>query len=98
MDRELGISRCKLLHLEWRSNDVLLYNTGNYIQSQYFPSWSILLKKNVYVCVYIHRERQRLCGRNWHSIVKKLYFNLYGKKIHETQNSISRYPPKSHLT
>ena len=33
MDRELGISRCKLLHLEWISNEILLYSTKNYIQS-----------------------------------------------------------------
>ena len=31
---ELGVwvGRCKLPHLEWISNEVLLYNTGNYIQ------------------------------------------------------------------
>ena len=33
MDWEFGVGRCKLLHLEWISNEVLLYNTGNYIQS-----------------------------------------------------------------
>ena len=33
MDRDLGVSRCKLFHLEWISNEVLLYSTGNYIQS-----------------------------------------------------------------
>ena len=33
MNREFGFSRCKLLHLEWISNEVLLYSTGNYIQS-----------------------------------------------------------------
>ena len=32
-DREFGVSRCKLLHLEWVSNEVLLYSTGKYIQS-----------------------------------------------------------------
>ena len=32
IDWEFGLSRCKLLHLEWISNEVL-YNTGNYIQS-----------------------------------------------------------------
>ena len=32
-DREFGVSRCKLLHLEWISSKVLLYSTGNYIQS-----------------------------------------------------------------
>ena len=33
MDWEFGVSRCQLLHLEWISNEVLLYSTGNYVQS-----------------------------------------------------------------
>ena len=33
MDRECGVRRCKLLHLEWVSNEILLYSTGDYIQS-----------------------------------------------------------------
>ena len=33
MDWEFGVSRCKLLYLEWISNEVLLYSTGNYSQS-----------------------------------------------------------------
>ena len=28
MDWEFGVSRCKLLHLEWVSNGILLYSTG----------------------------------------------------------------------
>ena len=52
MDWEFGISRHKLLYLEWISNEVLLNSTGNYIQSlgtdhderQYE-------KKNVHVCM-----------------------------------------------
>ena len=31
MDREFGVGRCKLFHLEWISNEVLLNSTGNYI-------------------------------------------------------------------
>ena len=31
MNWEFGVKRCKLLHLEWKSNEVLLYSTGNYI-------------------------------------------------------------------
>ena len=31
MDLESGVNRCKLLHLEWLSNKILLYSTGNYI-------------------------------------------------------------------
>ena len=33
MDGELAFSRCKPLHFEWRSNEVLLYSTGNSVQS-----------------------------------------------------------------
>ena len=52
MDWEFGVGRCKLLHLEWVNNKVLLYSTGNYIQSlginhngkEYF-------KKRMYICV-----------------------------------------------
>ena len=33
MDWEFGISRGKVLHLEWRSNEVMLYGTGNSIKS-----------------------------------------------------------------
>jgi len=33
MDGEFGVSKCKVLHLEWISNDVLLYITGYSTQS-----------------------------------------------------------------
>jgi len=33
MDWQSEVSRCKLLHLEWMSNGVLLYSTGNCVQS-----------------------------------------------------------------
>ena len=33
MDGEFGASRCKLLHLGWVSNEVLLYSTGDCVQS-----------------------------------------------------------------
>ena len=33
MGWESEVNRCKLLHLEWISNEVLLFGTGNYIQS-----------------------------------------------------------------
>ena len=32
IDWEFGISRCKLLHIEWINSKILLYSTGNYIQ------------------------------------------------------------------
>ena len=35
IDWEFGLSRCKLLHLEWMGNNVLLYSTGNYIHREY---------------------------------------------------------------
>ena len=33
MDWEFGVSRCKLLHLEWISTEILLNTAGDYIQS-----------------------------------------------------------------
>ena len=33
MEWEFGTNRCKLLHLEWVRNEVLLYSTENYIES-----------------------------------------------------------------
>ena len=33
MDWEFGVSRCKLLHLEWISSEILPYSTGSHIQS-----------------------------------------------------------------
>ena len=32
MDWEFGVSRCKLLYLQWINNKVLPHSTGNYIQ------------------------------------------------------------------
>ena len=31
--KEFRVNTCKLLHLEWKDNEVLLYSTGNYVQS-----------------------------------------------------------------
>ena len=32
MDREFGVSRCKLLCIKWINSKVLLLSTGNYLQ------------------------------------------------------------------
>ena len=32
-DWKFGVRRCQLLHLDWISNEVLLYSTGNSLQS-----------------------------------------------------------------
>ena len=52
MGWEFGVSRCKLLHLEWINNGVLSCITRNYIQlfvmehdRKYYE------KKNAYICV-----------------------------------------------
>ena len=31
MDWEFGVTRCKLVHWEWISNEILLHSTGNFI-------------------------------------------------------------------
>ena len=51
-DWEFGISRCKLLHVEWINNKVLLYSTGDYIQYPVINrNGKECLKKNVYIRV-----------------------------------------------
>ena len=51
MDWELGVNRCRLLPLEWISNEILLCSTGNYV-------WSLMIeydnvrKKNVYMYTF----------------------------------------------
>ena len=50
MGGEFGVGRCKLLHSEWKSNEVLLYNTGNYL-----ISWNMMnmmkdsMRKSIYM-------------------------------------------------
>ena len=46
-DWEFGISRCKLLYIEWINNKILLYNTENYIQNSV-----INLNGKEYIYVY----------------------------------------------
>ena len=33
IDWEFGVGRCKLLHLEWICNEIMMCSTGNCIQS-----------------------------------------------------------------
>ena len=64
MDGEFGVSRCKLLHLKWLSNEVLLYSIGALyrIGSLYPVSWdnirryymmedNIGKEMHVYICM-----------------------------------------------
>ena len=53
MDWESGVNRCKLLHLEWISNNTLLFSTGNYIQSLVMERMEDNMRKK-YICIYIH--------------------------------------------
>ena len=54
MDGEFGVSRCKLLYIEWINEKILLYSTGNYIQD---PGISNIEKEYKKACVYkyIHK-------------------------------------------
>ena len=48
----LGVGRCKLLYLEWINIKVLLWRTGNYVQSlRVNYNGKECLKNNVYTCV-----------------------------------------------
>ena len=51
MDWEFGVSRYRLLHIEWIDNKVLLYSTGNYIQYPVTNHNGKNIKKNVYMYI-----------------------------------------------
>jgi hypothetical protein len=48
-DWEFGISRCKILYVEWINKKVMLYSTGNYIQ---YPMINCNGKKYKIICIY----------------------------------------------
>ena len=59
MDWEFGVSRCKLLHIEWINDKVLLYNTGNYTQYSVINHNEkdyiyIYIYIYIYVCMYVY--------------------------------------------
>ena len=94
IDRDLGVSRCKLLHLEWISNEVLLYSTGNCVQTLGGRTWQMIVWEKLCVCmyacvciyiytyiyiyIYIYIWITMLCSGNWHTL-NQLYSN--SKKI-----------------
>ena len=52
MDWEFGVVRGKRLHLEWMGNEVLLYSTGNCVQSFGIEhDGGRYEKKNVCICI-----------------------------------------------
>ena len=64
-----GMNRCGLLHLEWRSNEVLLCSTENCIQSpRTAHDGKYRFKKHVYayVCVCVCMT-ESICCANWHN-------------------------------
>ena len=79
MHWEFAVSRCKLLHLEWVSNEVLLYSTRNHIQSPAIDLMGDNMRKRIHIythiCIYVHDSVTLLYSRNWHNIVNQLHFN-----------------------
>ena len=45
---ELGVGRCKLLHLEWINSKILMYGTGNYIQ------YPVIMEKTIKEELYMY--------------------------------------------
>ena len=60
-DWEVGVSRCKLLHIEWINNKVLLYSAGKYIQH---PGINHNGKEYKKECTYMYNGVTLLYSRN----------------------------------
>ena len=52
LDWEFEVSKYKLLHLKWISNEVLLYSTGNHIQSLWIDHDGSDIRKRTYINIY----------------------------------------------
>ena len=76
-DWEFGVSRCKLLQIEWTDNKVLLHGTRNYIQC---PGINHNGKEYKKECVHMYNRVALLYNRNQHNIVNQLYFNFKKQK------------------
>ena len=56
MDWEFGVSRYRLLHIEWIDNKVLLYSTGNCAQ-YYVAAWMGGESRGEWIHVYVWLSR-----------------------------------------
>ena len=65
MDWQSRVNRYKLLRLEWISNEILLYNTGDYIKS-------LVMENNV-------RKRMYTCMCNWATLLYSRKFTEHCK-------------------
>ena len=77
MKWEFGASGCKLLYFEWVNNNVLLYRTGNYIQSPGKDDDENNIKKEC-MCLCI---TESLCCTPEIGITLKLNSMLLNKKV-----------------
>ena len=101
MDWEFGINRCKLLPLEWISNEILLYSTGSYIQSLLMEHDNVR-KKNV--CIYICMcdwvtllYRRKLTEHCKPAIMEKIQIIKKKKKIAGMKNPVHFQIPQLRL-
>ena len=68
MDQAFEVSRCKLLPLEWISNEIVLYSTRNYIKTLVIEH-DITWEKE---CIYLYDWVTLLNSRNWQNIITQL--------------------------
>ena len=61
MDWEFGVGRCKLLHLEWINNKLLMCSTGNYTQYPMINYKGKEYKKHIYMCMCVCVSVSHFC-------------------------------------
>ena len=91
MDWEFGVNRCKLLHLEWISNEILLYSTVNYIQSFVRDDQFRILKgRRAHTYIPAEAKKQRE-SESWLSWEQSLNYLTLGK-LGEVYMKINSFP------
>ena len=87
---ELGVGRCTLLCFEWIGNEVLLYSTGNYIQSRGRDHDGSQYKKgDVYIYVRLRHFAAAEIGTT-------VYIN-YNLKVKKKKKRLGSHPAVQQL-
>ena len=89
MDWEFGVDRCKLLNSEWISSEVLLYSTGNSIQSLVIDHDGKQHKKKRYIWDWVTLQ-QKLAQ---HCIIYTLIFKKL--EAEREENSVFLFQEKN---
>ena len=97
MEWEVGVSRCKLLYIEWINNKILLYSTETYIR---YPmknhNGKEYLKKRTYIYIYMFYSGTLLRTIAWET-ASQIALRNCPKEVREEPGYIGVFAEKTNM-